>query len=82
MKELKMYSTPFCSQCKLLKRYFASKGIIYTEINIFNNEKLIKYLEEKAGARSTPVLEYDSKFIVGFKKPQIDKMIGEILNDN
>ncbi len=82
MKELKIYTTPFCPQCKLLKQYFASKGISYTEINIFNNEELIKYIKEKANARSTPVIEYGDKFIVGFKKPQIDILIGEMNNGN
>ena len=54
MKEVQVYTTPFCSYCVRAKRLLQSRGIQYTEINAVGNPELRAWLREKSGQRTVP----------------------------
>ncbi len=76
MPKLKIYSTPTCTYCIILKRYLDGKNIPYEEVDISEDEEAKERMISKTNQMTVPVLEADGeKFIVGFNKKEIDQII-------
>jgi glutaredoxin 3 len=54
MKEIKIYTTSFCSYCIRAKRLLQSRGLQYEEISADRDPKLRAWLLEKSGQRTVP----------------------------
>lgn len=73
--KVKIYSLPECIYCKKAKAYFKANNIEYEDININNNEKAQKEMEDISGQRSVPVIVIDGKIIVGFDENKLDEAL-------
>lgn len=73
---VKVYSTTTCPWCVKAKDYLKSKGIAYEDINVSLDPAAAKEMIEKSGQRGVPVLDINGNIVVGFDKPQIDKLLG------
>ena len=73
--EVKVYSTPTCPWCKRAKEYLKGKNIAFTEINVAGNKEAAQDMIKKSGQMGVPVIEIDSKIIVGFDKEALDKSL-------
>ncbi len=78
MPKVKIYSTPTCTYCIILKRYLDGKNIPYEEVDITEDEEAKQRMIEKTNQMTVPVMEVDDeKFIVGFNKEEIEKVINQ-----
>lgn len=77
MKKVKVYSTPTCPYCNMAKEYLKEKGIEFEDIDVSVNQDAAKEMVEKSGQMGVPVIEIDNKIIVGFNRPEIDKLLSE-----
>lgn len=60
MAEVKMYTTTWCPDCRMAKRYLEAKGIAYEEINIETESGAAEFvMSVNAGKRKVPT------FVVG-----------------
>lgn len=59
---IKVYSTPTCTKCKILKEKLQSKNIEYEEINLFQHKELIDKFSKK-GIMSVPIVEIDNEIM-------------------
>ncbi len=75
MKKVKVYSTPTCTYCVVLKKYLEGKDINYEEIDVSENEEEQKKMIEKTGQMGVPVVEIDDEVIIGFDKEKIEKAL-------
>ncbi len=76
MEKITIYSTPTCTYCIILKRYLDGKNVPYKEVDISKDEEAKNRMVEKTNQMTVPVTEIgDGKFIVGFKKKEIDEAI-------
>ncbi len=76
MSKIKIYSTPTCTYCIILKKYLSDKGVEVEEIDVSQDEEAKKYMIEKTNQMTVPVTELpNGEFVVGFKKNEIDKFI-------
>lgn len=66
MNTIKVYSTPSCTKCKMLKDKLKKKQIDFTEINLFQHKDLIDKFSKK-GIMSVPIVEIDNE-IMDFKQ--------------
>ncbi|WP_139905765.1 glutaredoxin family protein [Clostridium thermarum] len=73
---VKVYSTTTCPWCVKAKDYLKSKGIAYEDINVSLDPAAAKEMIEKSGQRGVPVLDINGNIVVGFDRPQIDKLLG------
>jgi glutaredoxin-like YruB-family protein len=77
---IKIFSTPFCGYCKLLKQYLDDNKIAYQEIDVAVDLKAQEEMVAKSGQMGVPVtiIEKDGQeeIIVGFQKSKV----AEILN--
>ena len=69
--KVKVYSTPVCPECKVVKSFLEALNVDFEEVNAAGNQKVIEYLEKKTGQRKVPVIETDGQMIVGFDRRKI-----------
>lgn len=62
MKDIVIYTTEVCPRCKILKKYFDSKNIVYTEEDMSSAESLTELAMNNIFTNTAPVLKIDEKF--------------------
>jgi glutaredoxin-like YruB-family protein len=75
MPKTKIYSTPSCPYCELLKQFLKEKGVDFQTIDVSQDEKTQNYLMEKTGKITVPVVEIDGQIVVGFDKAKIMELL-------
>ena len=75
MPKIKIYSTPTCPYCHLLKEYLKEKNIEFEDIDVSQNQEALQELVKKTGAMAVPVIDIDGEIVVGFDKEKIDKLL-------
>lgn len=73
--QIRIYTTPVCAYCKMAKEYFKSKNFQYEEISLVGNQEAQQLVISKTGMVAAPIIEINSKFIVGFNREEIDKAL-------
>lgn len=71
-----IYTTPYCSYCKMAKEYFKSKNIEYTEYDVMADVAKREEMVKKSGQLGVPVIDIDGKIVMGFDKPKINEYLG------
>ena len=72
---IKIYSTPTCPFCYVLKNYLKEKGFEFEEIDISKETAKREELIKKTGLATLPVVEINGQLIVGFDKKKIDEIL-------
>ncbi|MCX6774519.1 MAG: glutaredoxin family protein [DPANN group archaeon] len=75
-KKVKIYSTPYCTYCKLAKNFFTKNNVAFTEVDVSEDEKELNSMVKKSGQMGVPVIEIDDKVIVGYNEAKIKKLLG------
>lgn len=73
---IKIYSTPTCPYCHMLKEYLDEKGFAYEDINVAQDLKAREEMVEKSGQMGVPVADFDGEIVVGFNKERVDEVLG------
>lgn len=71
MKEIKVYSTPSCPWCLILKNFLNKKGIKYEDVDISSDHEAAREMIEKSGEIGVPQIEIDGRIIVGFDQEAV-----------
>lgn len=62
MAQIKMYTTPWCGDCRHAKRFMNERGIAYEEIDIEQTEGAAEYVMSiNGGKRKVPTFEVDGR---------------------
>jgi len=72
---IKIYSTPTCPFCYVLKNYLKENGFEFEEIDISKETAKREELIKKTGLATLPVVEIDGQLIIGFDKKKIDNLL-------
>lgn len=75
MPKIKIYSTPTCPYCVLVKEYLKEKGFEFEDIDVSQNKEALNELIKKTGAMAVPVIEIEKEIIVGFDKEKINQIL-------
>ena len=76
MATVKVYSTPTCMYCNMLKDHLTGKGVEFQAIDVAEDVEARNYIVEKSGQMGVPVTEIDDEVIVGFDQATIDEKLG------
>jgi len=71
---MKIYSSPACYKCNLLKNFLKEKGILFEEVDISKDRSVVQLLIEK-GLSSLPIVEYQDKFYQGVETSKIKEIL-------
>jgi len=75
MQNIKIYSTPTCPYCKMVKQYLSSRNINYTDFDVSNNETILDEMVKISGQMGVPVIVIDNEVIVGFDKSRLEAIL-------
>ena len=76
MKNVTIYSTPFCHFCHMAIDYFKANNVAYTEYDVASNLEKRKEMINKSGQMGVPVIIIGDELIIGFDKSVISKALG------
>lgn len=65
-RKIKVYSTPVCPYCKMVKEFLKEKGIEFEDIDVSKDKEAAKEMVNKSGQMGVPVTEIDGEIIIGF----------------
>ena len=54
MKDVKIYTTPYCPYCVRAKRLLERKGVAYQEIDVASDDEARQRLAQGTGRRTVP----------------------------
>ena len=74
-KKVKIYSTPTCTYCVALKKFFEKNDVEYEEVDVSQDEKALKEMKEETGQMGVPVTKIGEDYVVGFEKKKISKLL-------
>lgn len=79
--QIKIYSTPMCPYCHMLKDYLKGKGIQFEDINVATDEAAAEEMVKKSGQMGVPVSiiakdDSTEEVIVGFDKARLNQILG------
>ncbi len=73
---IKVYSTPSCPYCYMVKDFLKQNGIQFEDINVATDHEAAHEMIEKSGQMGVPVVDIGGKIIVGFDREAIKKALG------
>lgn len=59
----------------MAKDFFKSKNLEYQDINVADDQVAFQEMVKKSGQMGVPVIDIDDNIIVGFNRPEIEKLI-------
>ncbi len=78
MVNIKVYTTPTCPWCRLLKDYLRENRIEFVEIDVAADRKAAEEMVGKSGQLGVPQLEINGRMIIGFNRQEIDAEIAKL----
>lgn len=74
--KIKIYSTPSCVYCKMLKDFLNQKNIPFEEADVLHDLKAREEMVQKSHQMGVPVTDIDGQIFVGFNRSEIAKAAG------
>jgi glutaredoxin len=65
MEKLRIFTTPWCPDCKNAKRVLEEHAIDYEEIDIEKHPEFVDHITKKRGKKVVPTLEFNGKTMDG-----------------
>ncbi len=59
----------------MVKDYLKSKNIEFNDYNVAEDQEKAQEMVQKSGQMSVPVIEIENNILVGFDKPEIDRLL-------
>ena len=72
---VKVYSTPSCHFCHMVKDYLKEKNVPYTEYDVASDAEKRSEMMEKTGQMGVPVLDINGEIIIGFNEAKIAELL-------
>jgi mycoredoxin len=65
-KKIVVYTTPWCRECKIAKRFLEERGIAYEEVDIEQHPEAAEYVMRlNDGMRKVPTLDVEGILVSG-----------------
>ena len=74
-KRVIVFSTPTCTYCTQAKRYLRERGIRFRDVDVSKDSAAARDLVRRSGQQGVPVLDIGGRIIVGFNRPEIDRLL-------
>lgn len=72
---VKVYSTPTCPYCKLLKDFLSEKKVDFEDINVANDPTAANEMVKLSGQMGVPVADIEGQVIVGWNKDAVEEAL-------
>lgn len=75
-KDIKVFTTPTCVYCSMVKRYLKQNNVEYENIDLTRHPKWVNRMIARSGQMGVPQLWIDNEVVVGFNVPAIRQSLG------
>jgi len=75
---IKVYSTPTCPYCSMLKEFLRRNNIEFEEIDVAANRDAAVEMIAKSGQIGVPVIDIDGTVVIGFNEAAIRGRLNSI----
>lgn len=75
MATVKIYSTPNCPYCKMVKQFLTENSIPFEDIDVSVNQLAAQEMISRSGQMGVPVIDVDGQIIVGFDKAKLKQLL-------
>jgi len=72
---VKIYSSPDCPYCYVVKDYLTQKGIEFEEIDLYEQLEKRQEMEKISKQKNIPVLIINKEVVIGWHKEKIDEAL-------
>jgi glutaredoxin 3 len=72
---VKLYSTNWCTYCKLVRDFFRENKVKFKDVNVQRNQKAAQEMEKKTGQSGIPVIDINGAIIIGFDIEKLRKCL-------
>jgi len=72
---IKVYSTPTCAYCSLLKQFLAEKNVEYEEVDLAAEPDKVNELVDISGQLGVPVTVIDGQVVVGYDRVRLESIL-------
>ena len=72
---IKVYATPTCPYCKLVKDFLTEKGEEFNEIDVSVDHTAATEMVKMSGQMGVPVIDINGKIIVGWNRAAIEDVL-------
>ena len=73
--KIRVFSTPTCPYCVVLKNFLKDNGFEYEDINVAQSEEAQTEMIEKTGQMGVPVTEIEGEYIIGFDQKKLKEKL-------
>ncbi len=73
--KIKVYSTPTCPYCKLVKDYLREQKLPFEDIDVAANGDAAKEMVKISGQMGVPVVDVNGQIIVGWNKQALEDVL-------
>ncbi len=70
-----IYSTPWCTYCKMAKKFFEENKISYEEHDVASDIKMRDEMVKKTGQMGVPVIDIDGQIVIGFDQRRLKELL-------
>ncbi|MBN2668939.1 MAG: glutathione S-transferase N-terminal domain-containing protein [Bacteroidales bacterium] len=75
-KRVTVYSTPTCTYCNQIKKYFNEKGIKYRDVDVSKDQKAAEAMVKRSGQQGVPQTDINGQIVIGFDRIKINQLLG------
>ena len=75
---IKVYSTPTCPYCSMLKEFLRRNNIEFEEIDVAANRDAAVEMIAKSGQMGVPVIDIDGTVVIGYNEAAIRERLNSI----
>ncbi len=79
MTNVKVYSTPTCPYCVMVKKYLSENKIEYSDVNVAKDRQAAEEMVKKTNQMSVPVIMIEKdgqeEIILGFDQEKIAEIL-------
>ena len=72
---IKVYTTPTCKWCNVLKEHLDFNNVSYEDVDVSKDTRGALEMIKKLGQSAVPVIDIDGNIIIGFDREYIDKLL-------
>lgn len=76
MPKVIVYSTKVCPFCTMAEDFLRHNKVAFKHVDVDSDRAALKEMMQKSGQTGVPVIDIDSKIIIGFDEPALRQALG------
>ena len=75
MAGIKVYTTPTCPYCTMVKEWLTEQGCEYEELDITSDVSILREWRALSGGAGVPVVAHGNDLVIGFNTERLSQLL-------